>query len=345
MNSLKSGIVVILLQKINNIKKLVVISIFIIFLLFSIKCSSGQNSSNVVKIILDDKTLTTYNLTGHTLWIKEFHTEINVKHIFDLNSDGINEIIIGTGSIGQNPGYLYVYDSNGNLQFNIKTGNISVYGRSEIYRIMDILIFDFDYDNNYEILVNSNNDPWYPNRLLILDNAGSIIGDYWHPGTVETILIADYKNDGSYEIFCGGLNNDYEQGYYRPVFFILDPFNSFGQAPPYMGNAEHGTELFYKTLDKSKIAPNSCSVRSIKQIRDEIEITLSDSRFYYYNINDMELIRTGVGDSYRFRLEKIEQEKINTIWLLIIGGIVGAIISLSLDKGIKIIKNKQKKKE
>jgi hypothetical protein len=343
----------------NMVKKflfrIIVIYIIIIILFINNNCISIQNSENIVNVIVQDDSITAFNQNGEISWIKDIETEINVKEIKDLNSDGSNEVIIGTGSEGKYPGFLFVYDSNGSLILYLETGSTHVYGRSKIYRIMDLIINDFDNDNNCEIIINSNNDPWYPNRIIITNIAGELIGDYWHPGTVCSMIVADYQNDGKYEIICGGLNNDWPENYECPCFFILDPFNSYGQAPPYKGNEIKGTELLYVTINKSEYFPDSCSIQFIKQTGNTIEFSLSDGRFCYYTLDNMEFQNFAYGDSFIRHRNTIQQEIQNekerfqtdlfiSIIFLFLGAIIGIIIEEIYKRSINQLPKKKEKR-
>lgn len=313
-----------------------IISLILIigFLEVCIPSMVGTANVDVVKITIEGTSITAFNEGGGVLWIKNLENDITCHVLTDLNKGGKNEIIIGTGyKPGDKPGYIHIFNSNGTELWEYKTGTgcERVFHRSDIFTVTHILVDDLDNDGKKEILVNSHNVPWYPARLLLFDANGAIKKEYWHPGYIFDVKIADIESDGYKEIIGGGTNNDLG---HIPVIFVLNPQIMKGQAPPYCGNFPHASEKYYKKIPLSEVRKEGCSVKEISFDGDRLVASTEDGRFFYYDSN-MNSLGAGYSDWYIQQMEKIkeEEEKIKekefyTKTYPLILTIVGIIVSI-----------------
>ena len=303
--------------------------------------------NNVVKVTIEERSITAFNEKGKVSWIKNLRTDIACHVLCDSNKDGVNEIILGTDHKGDNPGTVYVFDSNGIelWKYKVGTGCREVFHRSETFIITHILVNDLSGDDKKEVLVNSHNVPWYPNKLLLFNVNGSVIGEYWHPGHVKDVKVADINNDGCKEIVGGGVNNDLG---YIPIVFVLDPQNVIGQAPPYYGNAPQASEKNYKQIPKSEVSPEGSIVTKISFDAGRIVASIDDGRFFYYD-SCMNHVRTGYSDGYIRRIKEIEEgkevEKFERYLLPFIWSVIGATIGVVLGNIDRILKKLKRRKK
>ncbi|HXO22488.1 MAG TPA: hypothetical protein VOA87_21415 [Thermoanaerobaculia bacterium] len=93
---------------------------------------------------------------------------------------------------------------------------------------------------------------WYQSRLCIFDHDGKLLSSYWHPGHLHKVVIGAPTPSAAPRIIVAGVNNDLPsflttKGLVGAVF-MLDPHNVRGEAPPFLGRSEHGSQLWYGVL-------------------------------------------------------------------------------------------------
>ena len=255
----------------------------------------------------DSSSLVAFNPKGEELWVKNLKNKIACYLITDLDDDGMNDIVVGVDAKGVNPGFIYAFDPKGNELWKYKTGSYA-YGRSDTYTVTHILVDDLDHDGKKELVVAAHNVPWYPAKLIILDNNGKMKKEYLHPGYIEDVKIADIDGDGSEEIICGAINNDLD---WSPTLFILDVYSmkTRGQAPPYLERTTPpGTHEYYIKIPKSKTQEESAKVSEISLIGNMLVASINDGRFYNFDTRDMSLLYISYADSYREKLNKLSEK-------------------------------------
>ncbi len=256
-------------------------------------------------IVLDDK--------GKTLWQKDLGSRVIKVEVKDLDQNGSTEIIAAIGKWnyrdwGERSGWLLVWDAKGNLLTEQNLWKSSIYPAEEpSCLIEDFQIVDLDRDGVLEIVAQIRGQEWYPSRLAVLhyeDFAFKEVNTYWHPGFLGTIVVEDIDSDSFPEIVCAAVNNDLKR---VPAFhveknmhavFMLQGRSIFGQAPPYLGKTEKGSQVWYRYLtpgsssDASRIMAISVSSDRNKPILVE----LGDSCFFYLNYQG-EVLERFEGDS------------------------------------------------
>lgn len=311
--------------------------LFGIFMLLLVLSASVANAEkDIVKLIKDDTTITAIGENGTNIWVKNINNKITTYVLADLDSDGKNEVVLGTDYNANKPGFVIMLETNGTTIWEYKTGSTMIFGQnrpdiSDTFTVTKIIVEDLNNDSEKDVLVYSHNVPWYPARLVLLDRSGIQIGEYWHPGYIIDVKVADINGDGHKEVIAGGINNDLD---YSPVFFVLDPQNMRGQAPPYMGNAPNGPYKFYEIIDKSEVQPIASSVTEISIKGDILVVTVGDGRFLNYDIKNMELLNTAYSDFYIREKQKLGKEKLEKFFysqlslLVTILGLVVGIVGL-----------------
>lgn len=84
-----------------------------------------------------------------------------------------------------------------------------------------IKISDIDNDGKKEIIANAYFCPFFPDRLVLLNNEGKLLSEYWHSGYLNYISVIDIDKDGKKEILASGINN--YPGYRCGCLVVLDP--------------------------------------------------------------------------------------------------------------------------
>lgn len=110
---------------------------------------------------------------------------------------------------------------------------------------------DLNNDGDLEIIVNSTQRFGFPTQLVVLNNKGDKIGEYWNSGRIVDILFADLNEDKKNEIILGAMNNEYE----RPSLIVFESNNIQGSSPQKLDefkcvDLELGTEKYYMLFPK-----------------------------------------------------------------------------------------------
>lgn len=250
------------------------------------------------------RLIVAYDREGNTLWQKDLKTRVRKVAQYDLDNNGSKEIIAGTWrnnseDTGELPGWLYVWNVNGDLLAEFNTWQPAIYpAREPRSNVVDFQVTDLENDGVPEIIVAIRGEQLYPPRLAVLHFENSVfkeVKSYWNPGYLLKLYIEDINNDGFPEIICTCVNNDLKRvknfSVHENLFaiFLLDGRNISGQAPPYLGQEQPGSEVWYRyvstlgRLDLSEIADVTFMGSGVK----EIHVKLRNTCFFYLN---------GIGD-------------------------------------------------
>jgi hypothetical protein len=257
--------------------------------------------------------------TGNTLWQKDLGARVIKVEAMDLDQNGSTEVIASIGKWnysdwGERSGWLLVWDEEGNLLSEQNLWKPSIYPEEEpSVLVEDFQIVDLDKDGKLDIVLMIRGQEWYPSRIAVVhyeDNAFKEMNTYWHPGFVRSMVIEDVDGDGSSEIVCAAVNNDlkrvptFQVGANVHSLFMLQGRSISGQAPPYLGRAEKGSQIWYRYItpdcrsDVSRITGLSVTRNNEKPILVELDNTC----FIYFNYEG-EVIERFYGDSCKWEAE------------------------------------------
>ena len=254
----------------------------------------------------DSNTLVAFNQRGFPVWRKQFDTKIAKATVNDIDNNGKSEIFIGFDALGSKTGLIDVFDESGELvgEFDIWKPSVYYGGAKEDARIVDFEIVDLTSDGNKELVVISDDIYWYASKLSVIEYSNSnfnIKQEYWNPGLLYTLDITDLEKDGILEIIVTGVNNDLQVfknlGGNVIIVFLLEGDNILGQAPPWLGNANKGSEAWY-----GYVMPRDTSISTVyfedadKDGVVDIHLALSDACSYYVN-KQGKIIGYGQGSS------------------------------------------------
>ena len=199
------------------------------------------------------------NRNGKTLWAKELTVNLNadrnlflsnVAQIFDVNQDGINEVLICHENFENQKntteeGRISCYDYLGNLiwkyQFkdSIKTANM----KHSITYSPYIISVNKDDGKNFLYCI-ANNTPLYPGSIfkLLVKTGEKVNGQLWNSGHIVNAMLGDFDDNNIKEIVAIGLNNAFKSA----VIFSVAISNIDGQMPttyPYKFKNVHEAQL------------------------------------------------------------------------------------------------------
>jgi serine/threonine protein kinase len=107
------------------------------------------------------------------------------------------------------------------------------------------------------IVVASQQVPWWPTQIALLDSNGKTTSEYWHSGGVLSMTVADLYGDGKEEIIAAGIANGYD---HQATLVVLDPDRMFGASkevrPEFqihgMGDAQERLRLLFPRSDLNR---------------------------------------------------------------------------------------------
>jgi hypothetical protein len=295
----------------------IIILFFITFLLIANMNKNGSSFSKIEDVRIHPeypRVIVGFDKTGKEVWQNNLKTRITKVELYDLDNDGNKEIIAATFRIrpsdeGKSPGFIYIWNNEGKLLAEFNTWKKSIYPAQEPHaNIEDFALTDIENDGTPEIVAAVRGYQYHPSRIAVFhfaNNSLKEIGTYWNPGYLYQIYIEDVDNDGIKEIICSAVNNHFknipEMNIKDNVFsvFMLNGYSIKGQAPPYFGNEENGSEVWYYYVMPDKNNPGSevtdVTFMGELNINKQIYIKLRDTSFFYLNYNG-EIVERYKGD-------------------------------------------------
>lgn len=182
------------------------------------------------------------NRNGKILWTKYLNRGMLASEyshyleafcrVMDINSDGSNEVIIGSGFTQEKKVYdnaikLYCYDKSKKLLWTYKFNDKVRAKREELEPIYSLFIIDtLSVDNQKCLFLYSNNSPSFSSAIYRIDlkTGRRLPGTLWASGHFSDALIKDINNDGRTDILAVGLDNGFED---QVIFaYTLDTLTS-----------------------------------------------------------------------------------------------------------------------
>lgn len=180
-------------------------------------------SGNPITFRLDQAQLTILDVNGSRLWQKTFDHPLQHNYqpleidrrqyirIVDLDGDGRNEVLFSyKRPMGVGNDVLICYSPDGREKWRFVPGkNVRTAERSypPPYNVHSITVAAITKGGPPHIVVSSHHFPDFPNQIALLSSGGTLIGEYWHPGHLPWMQVADFDNDGLAELYLAGVNN------------------------------------------------------------------------------------------------------------------------------------------
>ena len=156
------------------------------------------------------------NVRGEELWRYNFGIPLTKRKYFgiyqnilleDVDKDGKNELLFGIyeNDFPLQSGTIFIFDDDGDVLFQQKTGQEMTFGRkkhSDHYRIAFVDAVDLDGDGQNEIVSVSHQYPYFPCCVNVWNLKGEKLGEYWHAGQFQRLDCFDLDGDGVKEIFA-----------------------------------------------------------------------------------------------------------------------------------------------
>jgi len=177
------------------------------------------------------------------LALKQWEEESNSHgtsrvEVADLNGDGTGDVVTTAPLAGRNTNQALVraFDSHQRLVFEREIGAPVEFRGVRYFDRMDafpLVILPDSTGKGVEIIVAASSGR-SPTVIARLDAKGSILGEYWHFGTLSGLYAFDLDGDGRKELIASGTNdmNDVlgDAHTSQAVFVVIDPWKLVGRS-------------------------------------------------------------------------------------------------------------------
>jgi hypothetical protein len=237
----------------------------------------------------------------------------DIALISDIDGDGRRETLFNffPQDLGRVRSSLHCYDRKGRLRWEHPYGAAKTFGgRSFEPLFAGHFIRPVSIRGRGYVLVVANHYIWYPAQIALLDAAtGRLVEEYWHPGLIEHLVLADLDGDGVDEAVFAGINNPGEGLGHAGLGILKLPFSAAprraaaaGDAfPPVTGGGELAYALFPLPDVNRALAklPASADLKVDERKRILFETTLPEGGgIIYYLSFDLQLIETRFSDNF-----------------------------------------------
>jgi hypothetical protein len=188
---------------------------------------------------MDGPALTILNAEGKELWRKnfpdgfwrEYYDQGMEQRIWigDLDGDGQTDVLFlyhPGGSPLSHSTTLICFSSRGKEKWRWTPGRDlpELNGTPAVYLTFGFGVLKAAQSGHRRIVVSSQNQPFYPDQIAIVDSNGKTVSEYWHSGILNHLALTDLDGDGREEIIATGISN----GYDKATLIALDPERVFG---------------------------------------------------------------------------------------------------------------------
>lgn len=216
--------------------------------------------------------------------------ERNCGLFADVDNDGKVELLYPyeASSRPNASSTLYCFRADGSVAWTIRTGHdVTIANGSEIlnlYFINCLGVLKQARPDGGRIIVASHHESSWTEQIAIFTGQGDLVAEYWHPGWIFAMAVADLDHDGAEEIVLGGVNDGYTTLGYGATLVVLDSCFTSGQGSVPEGDRHqilampHIQEAAVLLFPEFDIDPNPvdyCYVDTVKFANNHLEIRLT----------------------------------------------------------------------
>jgi hypothetical protein len=291
---------------------------------------------DIATLAVDGQSLIARDATGRETWRHAFpepfsaedypgHSVNNGFWIGDLDGDGRPEalFIYTTVLAGRLRSSIYCFNRRGSVLWSFAPGHVVHDSGGPILPPYTVAAFLVAHANDgrtqARIVVAGNHPTDQACQIAILDPAGHLVAEYWHPGQLY-LLAEDPRHAGAApRVLAGGVNN----GEHRATLVALDPFALSGASTPYRMQDQRFRLLDMPEAHEDAVVlfPRSCLSRNepytrlksiavddytIRAVVTETHQVSMRGIFYEFD-HDLKLRRAFLSSEYR--LEHAEMER------------------------------------
>jgi len=285
---------------------------------------------------MDGSTLTILNAEGKELWRKFFPDGFSTDWYYrtftgpriwfaDLEGKGHTSVLfsyVPDVSPMSHSSTLICYSDRGKEKWRWTPGRElpELAGSPATYVTWAVAVLKATEKGPPRIVVLSQQQPWWPSQIALLDSNGKTISEYWHSGGLTFLKLADLDGDGREEILATGIS-EYD---HQATLVVLDSDRVFGasteERPEFqihgMGAAQERLRLLFprSDLNRALFQFNVAMDPTVEQ--SGIRLTVAECitpfppscRIYYEFDKDFHLIAAYAGsDEFRSAHERFYQ--------------------------------------
>jgi hypothetical protein len=194
--------------------------------------------SNLVRYKVEDRLLVLFDDRDKRAWNHLFETSQNYPEdsgwFFDLDGDGSSEFLFaewGTSCLKA----VHCFRRDGSIAWSVKPGRSVTNRRGQVilpsYRVETMARLSKPRADGGQLLILSHHTFSWPAQLLVLTPDGRPVAEYWHPGWLYDVTVADLNRDGVEEILLGGVNNSFRETGEGASLVVLDSEFRTSQGP------------------------------------------------------------------------------------------------------------------
>jgi hypothetical protein len=222
---------------------------------------------------LDGSTLEIFNAEGKELWRKAFPEGFSSNWYYekgqaprmwfgDLEGKGRTDVLflyLPANSPLSRSTTLICYSDRGKERWRWTPGRElpELKGSAATFWTVALRVLKATEKRPPQIVILSSHDLWWPSQVAILDSNGKTISEYWHSGSLNSMVLADLDGNGKEEIIATGVANGYD---HQATLVVLDPDRVFGASsevrPEFqiqgMGLAQERLRLLFPRSDLNR---------------------------------------------------------------------------------------------
>jgi DNA-binding winged helix-turn-helix (wHTH) protein len=221
----------------------------------------------------------------------------------DIDDDGVMEFLfVFWPKADDDSPILYCFRSDGSVAWTTRPGRTvtTAYGATVMSRYWPntIRVLKRPRPDGGRIIVGSHHYFSWTQQVAVYTASGKQVAEYWHPGWLFKMAVADLDGDGVEEIILGGVNDGFRSLGYEATIVVLDSRFVSGQGavpeddlhqikdvPP----GRESAVLLFQEFDKNPKEPdNFCRVEFLKFVNDHLEAVIvrgPDSPYVHYQLD------------------------------------------------------------
>jgi hypothetical protein len=284
---------------------------------------------------LDGTVLRMADGEGKELWSKNFPEGFSTDWYYqkglapylwfgDLEGNGHTSVLfsyVPAGTPASHSSTLICYSDRGKEKWRWVPGRElpELAGSSTTYLTWAVRVLKATATRPPRIVVLSQEQPWWPSQIALLDSKGKTVSEYWHSGGLGYMVLADLDGDGREEIIATGAS-EYD---HQATLLVLDSDRVFGasteERPEFqihgMGVAQERLRFLFprSDLNRALFQFNAAMEPSVENgslrltVAECISSTAVCRIFYQFDKNFHLIAAFAGGDEFRSAHERFYQ--------------------------------------